>query len=111
MRDLADLGAQVRDPDSRPHFDEAVRAFQAGALRAAVVEVWVAVSLDLTNKIRHLAETGDGVAASAIKALDAAVASRDVPAMQAFERTILDECEQTFELMRMTSPFGPTVLL
>lgn len=99
MRDLSDLGAQVRDPESRPHFDEAVRAFQAGALRAAVVEAWVAVSLDLTNKIRHLAETGDGVAASVIKALDAAVASRDVPAMQAFERTILDECEQTFELI------------
>jgi hypothetical protein len=99
MRDLANLGAQVRDPDSRPLFDEAVRAFQAGALRAAVVEAWVAVSLDLTNKNRHLAETGDGVAASAIKALDAAVASRDVPAMQAFERTILDDCEQTFELI------------
>ncbi|NYG59340.1 hypothetical protein BJ980_002263 [Nocardioides daedukensis] len=99
MRDLADLGAQVRDPDSRPHFDEAVRAFQAGALRAAVVEAWVAVSLDLTNKIRHLAETGDGGAATAIKTLDAAVAIRDVPAMQAFERSILEECERSFELI------------
>lgn len=99
MRDLADLEAGVRDPDSRPHFQEAVRAFQAGAHRAAVVEAWVAVSLDLTNKIRHLAETGDGAARAAIRALDTAIEGRDIPAMQAFERSLLDECERTFELI------------
>jgi len=39
------------------------------------------------------------VAAGAIRSLDGAVASRDVPTMQAFERTILAECEEKFELI------------
>lgn len=73
MRDLRELEALVRDPDSRPHFKEAVLAYQAGALRAAVVETWVAVAVDLTNKIRYLADTGDGNAVQAVAGLDDAI--------------------------------------
>lgn len=99
MRDLDELEASVRDPFSRPHFQEAVRAFRSGAYRAAVVEAWVAVAFDLTNKIRHLAETGDGIARVKIEQLDTAIDARNATAMQQHERTLLDECERTFEFL------------
>lgn len=99
MRDLDELEASVRDPLSRPHFQEAVRAFRSGAYRAAVVEAWVAVALDLTNKIRNLAETGDGEARDTIEKLDKAIATTNVAAMQQHERNLLKQCEQNLELL------------
>lgn len=99
MRDLDILATSVRDPLSRPHLQEAVRAFQSGAYRAAIVEAWVAVALDLTNKIRHLADTGDGEARVKIEQLDKAIDERDTVAMQQHERTILEVCETSFEFL------------
>ena len=99
MRDLEELEASVRDPLSRPHFREAARAFRSGAYRAAVVEAWVAVARDLTNKIRGLADTGDGQARAPIHELDRAIEARDIVAMQKHERTLLSECEEKFEFL------------
>lgn len=99
MRDLRELEALVRDPDSRPHFKEAVLAYQAGALRAAVVETWVAVAVDLTNKIRYLADTGDGNAVQAVAGLDDAITRGKILEVQSFERSILDECLTKYELL------------
>lgn len=99
MRDLRELEGLVRDPDSRPHFREAVLAYQAGALRAAVVETWVAVVVDLTNKVRHLAETGDGVAKEAIDEVEAAISQNSVASIQNFERGLLAQCAKDFELL------------
>lgn len=99
MRDLRELEGLVRDPDSRPHFREAVLAYQAGALRAAVVETWVAVVVDLTNKVRHLAETGDGIAKKAIGKVDAAILENSVADIQSFERGLLEQCAVEFELL------------
>lgn len=99
MRDLRELEGLVRDPDSRPHFREAVLAYQAGALRAAVVETWVAVVVDLTNKVRHLAETGDGIAKKAIGKVDAAILANSVADIQSFERGLLEQCAVEFELL------------
>ena len=76
MRDLSTLEAMVRDPDSRPHFHEAVLAFLSGAYRAAVVETWMAVAVDLTNKIRYLAESGDSSAKAAVNSLEIAIKNR-----------------------------------
>lgn len=63
MRALDDLVNQVRDPTSRPHLAEAIAAYNVGAYRAAIISTWVAVSLDITSKIRELADQGDAAAA------------------------------------------------
>lgn len=99
MRDLIEMEASVRDPDSRPHFKEAVRAYQAGAYRSAIVETWVAIALDLTDKIRHLAESGDGAAAVEVAELDQAIRDREVAKMQEHERTLVERCRDAYELI------------
>lgn len=62
VRAVEDLITTVRDQRSREQLMDAVRAYQSGALRACVVSTWVAVALDLTAKIRELADGGDGAA-------------------------------------------------
>ena len=59
MRSTEDLLNQVRESASRAQLTEAVRAYQAGAFRAAIISTWVTVALDLVSKIREIAETGD----------------------------------------------------
>jgi hypothetical protein len=99
MRAVEDLIAQVRDPRSREHFAEAVRAYGAGAYRAAIISTWVTVALDLMSKIRQLAEDGEAAARTYIELLDNAIAKNEVQQLQKFERSLLDESKDTFELI------------
>jgi hypothetical protein len=99
MRALEDLVNSVRDPRSRRHLEEAVRAYNAGALRAAIISTWVAVALDLTDKIRELAETGDGAAADYVRRLDDAIAGEAIARLQQLERGLLPVTHGTFEFI------------
>jgi hypothetical protein len=89
MRALEDLVNAVRDPRSRRHLEEAVSAYNAGALRAGIISTWVAVALDLTDKIRELADTGDGAAADYVRRLDDAIRDDNLATLQQIERDLL----------------------
>lgn len=93
MRDLEELRSHIYAHDSKPYFDEGVRAYQAGAYRAAIVETWVAVSLDLISKIRHLAERGDTTAKSYIARLDKAIKEENKANLQKAENELLDKAK------------------
>ncbi|MGW0434682.1 hypothetical protein ACWDV4_19370 [Micromonospora sp. NPDC003197] len=99
MRALEDLQAAVRDPGSRRYLTEAVRAYQAGAFRPAIVGIWVAVALDLVNKIREIAASGEGEARSFVEGLDRAVISGNVEHVAKLERDLLEVCRDKFELL------------
>jgi len=99
VRDLEALTSSVRDLESRSLFAEAVRAYQAGAYRASIISVWVAVSVDLTNKVRHLADIDDSAASEAIARLDAAIQENSVKKMQIFENALLDLCYKDLQLI------------
>lgn len=90
MKDLQSLEFEVVDSRTRPLVAEAVRAYEAGALRSATVSLWIAVVADLTYKIRHLAESGDGRARTVIEQLDRALQNQTVSRVQEYERNILD---------------------
>ncbi|WP_104084058.1 hypothetical protein [Cryobacterium sp. Y11] len=99
MRDLSSLLESVRDRDARVLFNEALRAYQAGANRASIVSIWIAVTSDLITKVRHLAEQGDGAAAAAMRDVHAFVEGRDVRKMQAFENGLLELCADKLQLL------------
>ncbi|MFC4628026.1 hypothetical protein ACFO6V_07270 [Promicromonospora alba] len=99
MRAVEDLVGQVRDPRSRAHFAEAVRAYGAGAYRAAIISAWVTVALDLLSKIRQLAGNGEGAATDHIAKLDKAIATENHVKLQELERSLLDVCRDSFELI------------
>lgn len=89
MRDLEYLLSQVRNRESRKYFEEGVKAYQAGAYRASIVETWVAVSLDLISKIRYLAERNDTAAAEVVKKLDNAIQTGNKAELQKIENNLL----------------------
>lgn len=99
LRALEDLITQVRDPRSREQLMDAVRAYQSGALRACVITTWVAVALDLTAKIRELADGGDAAATAWTTSLDIAIANNDIAKLGKIEQDLLDESRDTFEFI------------
>ena len=67
-----------------------MRAYNAGAYRAATVALWIAVIHDLTSKIRILAESDDNAARVLIQEIEAA-RNADAPRkMQTIENSLLD---------------------
>lgn len=99
MRSIEDLTDAIRTPAGRARFREAMQAYSAGANRAATILLWTSVMQDLTDKLRVLADAGDGAATSAIAVVDAARVSQDVRAMQNFENGLLDRARGEFEFL------------
>lgn len=99
MQAVEDLVGAVRDDRSRRYLAEAVYAYQAGALRPAIIATWVAVALDLVAKIRQLADHGDGAARDFINKLDAAIAGSRVQVLHSIEQGILTTARDQFEMI------------
>src|SRR5437764_271504 len=70
LADLDELVLQVRHQPTRTYVGEAVLAYRAGAYRAALVGLWVAVAYDLVAKLRELAALGDTNAIKKVEDLD-----------------------------------------
>ena len=99
LRDLSVLSQSVVDVAVRPLVDEAIRAFSGGAHRSAVVAAWIAVAVDLTNKVRTLAEAGDGEAKRRLSKVDDAIASHNVKEFLIFENELISVAEDVFSLL------------
>jgi hypothetical protein len=87
--DLDMLVTRIRYSNSKTYFLEAVKAYKAGALRAALSSAWVAVVYDLISKYRELDGMGDPAATVFIRAWDNATASGDVRKLLELESTII----------------------
>lgn len=89
--DLDILLTRIRDPQSRIYFLDAVRAYKAGALRAALTSAWVALAYDLIAKYRELSAGGDQAAAAFLQSWDNATAISDVRQLVKLEADILED--------------------
>jgi hypothetical protein len=62
LTDLEKLVLECRDDHSQSIIMEAVRSYQGGAFRSAIIATWIAVVFDLIGKIRELALAENTVA-------------------------------------------------
>lgn len=90
---LVDLDAElirIRDFRSRLYFSDALKAYRAGAFRAAISSAWVALAYDLLRKYRELNGLGDQEARTFLTTWDNAVQAKDVAKLLESERALLD---------------------
>jgi hypothetical protein len=97
LSDLDELSLRVRDAGSRLHFREAVLAYRAGAHRAAVNAIWVAVAYDILAKFRELAHAGDAAATAFVTVFDVAVANNNIEQLLRLEGQLLDKAKIDFD--------------
>ena len=99
MRSFEELSTSVRIRASRRQFDETVRAYGAGAYRSATIALWICLLLDLVEKLRILADSGDAAAKALIADVDKAREGHDVQKMLELEGGLLDRACSDFELI------------
>ena len=65
MLDLSTYADQILSAEDKPLFEEATRAAQAGALRAAYVMIWLSCAESLKRRFRE-AQKRDGAAGKVV---------------------------------------------
>lgn len=97
--DLDILLTRIRQPQSKAYFLEAIRAYKAGALRAALSSAWVALVYDMIAKYRELDGLGDAAAAAFVHAWDTATVGSDVRKLLELESRIIDDATTNTQII------------
>ena len=98
-----ELVMKCLDENAGTHIREAIKCYEAGAYRSAIVAAYVAVSFDLIQKLRALSAAGDAEANLQVKTLDAAQVQQaagdplGVKGLLEFERTLFNIFRDKFE--------------
>lgn len=99
IHSLDALLLSVRDAESRRLAQEAVTAYQAGAYRAAILSIWVAICADTISKLKELATGGDAAALAEVKNLDTWIKASDLKNLQQFENGLVEMARDKFEML------------
>jgi hypothetical protein len=84
---------QVRNIHSKNYLNEAIASYRVGAYRASLITTWIAVCVDIIEKVRELSLAEDPAAKKIEQRLDN-IDPNDSNAMLSFERSLLDiACE------------------
>jgi hypothetical protein len=94
LSDLDELSQKVRNSYSRNYFNEAIISYRAGAYRAAIISTWIAVCIDIIEKIKELNLSNDPTVQPIENRLKN-IHQNDIAGMLAFEKDVLDiACDQ-----------------
>jgi hypothetical protein len=99
LHSLDALVLSVRDTESKRLAHEAVTAYQAGAHRAAILSIWVAVCADIITKLKELATGGDAAALAEVKSLEVWIKVSDLRNLQQFENGLVELARDKFEML------------
>ena len=105
IADLDELLIRCRPGASKTYAEEAVAAYRAGAYRACIVTIWIAVVFDIIEKMREIAIFGNVEAKNKIDDFhkwqnEVAKGNQALlPKVLKFERDILEYVTEKFEIL------------
>ncbi|WP_010655151.1 hypothetical protein [Fluoribacter dumoffii] len=98
--DLDELSLQIRNVYVKKYIIEAINSYRGGSYRASIILTWIAVCVDVIEKIKELAEENDGQAKELKSGLDS-IKSDDFKKMLSFEKEILNYAHDKLELISL----------
>lgn len=98
LSNLDEILQKVRNAHSKNYLNEAIVSYRAGAYRAALITTWIAVCVDIIEKIRELAVAGDP-AAESINGRLRKINPNEPSTMLAFEKDLLKIACDDLELI------------
>lgn len=98
--DLDELSLQIRNFYVKKYIIEAINSYRGGSYRASIISTWIAVCVDVIEKIKELAEENDGQAKELKSGLDS-IKSDDFKKMLSFEKEILNYAHDKLELISL----------
>ncbi len=89
LTDIDELLEKVRHSYSKTYLNEAIISYRSGAYRSSIITTWIAVCIDIIEKIRELDTNGDK-AAQSINAKLISIQDNNIAGMLNFEKNILE---------------------
>jgi len=89
LTNLDELIQKVRNIHAKNYINESIAAYRTGAYRASLITTWIAVCVDIIEKIRELSISEDPAARKLEVELDK-IQPNDPASMLSFEREILN---------------------
>lgn len=89
LTDIDELLEKVRNAHAQSYLNEAIISYRSGAYRSSIIATWIAVCIDIIEKIRELSTEGDKIAVVIIEKL-MSIDDRDTINMLKFEKNILN---------------------
>lgn len=103
LADLESLLLDIRDSNIRAYAKEAIDCYFAGAYRASIVSIWIAIVYDLYQKIRYLSEQYNDLAAqNCINDIEKIRNNPDKKQVSAWEREILKNAYEKIKMITET---------
>ena len=99
LSDIDVLSFSVRNQESRRLIGEAITAYRGGALRAALISTWIAVTYDIIAKTRELAGQGEVASIKFIKEVDNAIEHKGKQKLQKIENELLTTANDKLQLL------------
>lgn len=100
LTDLDELLFDVKNNNSKEYLREAIISYRAGAYRAAITSTWIAICVDVIQKILELANAGD-LEAVKLEARLHGINPNDVSSMLTFEKDILRIAQEDLEIISL----------
>ncbi|MDQ7733359.1 hypothetical protein QT231_11670 [Halomonas sp. SpR1] len=100
LSNLDELIQNVRNVHAKNYLNEAIAAYRTGAYRASLIATWIAVCVDIIEKIRELSLSEDSAAKKWEQQLDK-IRPDDPRAMLDFERNLLNIACDELQLISM----------
>lgn len=89
LTNLDELIQNIRNAHAKNYINESVAAYRAGAYRASLITTWIAVCVDIIEKVRELSLSEDSAAKKYEERLNR-IQPNDPGGMLEFERNILN---------------------
>ena len=108
LTDLDELVEKINKPHVKDCVNESLIAYRAGAYKASIATIWVAVCIDIIEKIKDLHDQGDKEATQLVNTYDlnneAKLSDKDeenIKKKLGFEQSILDIALKDFEFISL----------
>lgn len=96
---LDELILKIRNQETKEYFSEAINAYNAGAYRASIMSLWIAVVYDIISKIKELNIQEDPQAKQYVNKIDTAIENNDINTFLSIEQDVLEVAYNKFEFL------------
>jgi hypothetical protein len=95
---LEDFIIGIHNTHIKEYLTEAINSYNAGSYRACITYTWLAVFIDINNKIEQLSMLGEQEATNIVNLIEKIRKENNIPEMLKFEREILALSKNRFSL-------------
>ena len=95
---IEDYTNGITNDNVKEHIEEAIKSYNSGSYRASITYIWLAVIMDINQKVEQLAILGEKEAKIIVQKIEKIRKENNIQEMLAFEREILKTAKDTFSL-------------